>query len=86
MALPAFDQLELERFTQTFKELFDGTDPESMTSYYAEQAQLMVEGITPIQGHAEIGHFWRAAISQVQAAGAWRTIQLHESHSSGDLG
>jgi len=86
MALPAFSQLELERFTQIFTELFEAADPASMTSYYTEQAQLMAEGMTPVQGHAEIGPFWRAAISQAQAAGARRTIRLHESHSSGDLG
>jgi ketosteroid isomerase-like protein len=86
MALPEFGQSEPERFTQTFTELFDAADAESMTSYYTEQAQLIAEGMTPVQGHAEIGPLWRAAISQAQAAGARRTIQLHESHSSGDLG
>jgi ketosteroid isomerase-like protein len=86
MALPAFDQPELERFNRTFKELFDAADPDSMTFYYTEQAQLMADGIAPIRGHSAIGHFWRTAISRAKAAGARRTIQLHESHSSGDLG
>jgi ketosteroid isomerase-like protein len=85
-ALPAFGQLELERFTQTFTELFDAGDPESMTSYYTGQAHLMADGITPIRGHSEIGQFWRTAISRAQAAGARRTIRLHEAHSSADLG
>jgi ketosteroid isomerase-like protein len=86
MALPAFGQPELKGFTQTFTELFDAGDPDSMTSYYTELAQLMADGITPIQGRSAIGRFWRAAISQARTAGARRTIQLHESHSSGDLG
>jgi ketosteroid isomerase-like protein len=86
MSLPDFDHPELERFTRVFEELFHAADPVSMTSYYTEQAQLMADGITPIRGHAAIEQFWRAAISRVTAADARRTIQLHESHSSGDLG
>jgi ketosteroid isomerase-like protein len=84
--LAAFGQAELEDFTRTFTELFDAADPDSMTGYYTEQAQLMAEGISPIPGQRAIGQFWRAAISQAQAAGARRTIALQESHSSGDLG
>jgi ketosteroid isomerase-like protein len=85
-ALPAFGQPELERFTRTFEELFYADDPESMTSYYTEQAQLMADGMTPIRGHGAIELFWRAAIGRAKAAGARRAIQLHEAHSSGDLG
>jgi ketosteroid isomerase-like protein len=85
-ALPAFGQPELERFTRTFEELFDAADPESMTSYYTGQAQLMADGITPIQGHGAIELFWRAAIGRAKAAGARRVIQLYQAHSSGDLG
>jgi uncharacterized protein (TIGR02246 family) len=85
-ALPVFGQQELERFTRTFEELFDAADPESMTSYYTEQAQLMAHGITPIRGRDAIEQFWRAAIFRAQAGGAKRVIQLHEAHSSGDLG
>jgi ketosteroid isomerase-like protein len=86
MSLAAFGHRELERFTRTFEELFYAADPTSMTSYYADQAQLMADGITPIQGHDAIGQFWRAAIDRAAAVGARRTIQLHESHCSGDLG
>jgi ketosteroid isomerase-like protein len=84
--LVAFSQPELERFAHTFTELFDAAEPTSMTGYYTEQAQLMADGMTPIRGHGAIGQFWRTAISQATAAGARRTIQLHESHSCGDLG
>jgi ketosteroid isomerase-like protein len=86
MSLAAFGQRELEQFTRTFEELFDAADPASMTSYYTDQAQLMGDGMTPIQGHAAIEQFWVAAIARTAAVGARRTIQLHESHSSGDLG
>lgn len=86
MALASFDPAELGRFTRAFEVFFDHDDPESMTSYYTEDAQLMADGIQPIQGHAAIGRFWRAAISRASAAGARRTIHLHESHSSGELG
>ena len=85
-SLTAFGQPELGRFTRTFEELFYAADPESMTSYYTEQAQLMADGITPVRGHGAIGLFWRAAIARARAAGARRAIQLHEAHSSGDLG
>lgn len=60
--------------------------PMSMTSYYTDHAQLMADSITPIQGHDAIEQFWRAAIDRAAAAGARRTIQLHESHCSGNLG
>ena len=46
----------------------------------------MAEGIHPLQGHALIRAFWDAAITRALAAGAQRTIRLHESHSSGGLG
>lgn len=86
MPLAAFDSQELGRFTRTFVELFYAGDPDSMTSYYTQDAQLMAEGIEPIRGHAAIREFWRAAISRAAAAKARRTVQLHESSSSGDLG
>ena len=85
-SLPAFNQPELERFTRTFEDLFYAADPESMTSYYTDQAQLMADGIAPVRGRGAIRLFWRAAIGRAKAAGARRAIQLHESHSSGDLG
>jgi ketosteroid isomerase-like protein len=86
MALASFDPAELARFTRAFEDFFDQDDPESMTSYYTENAQLMADGIRPIHGHAAIGRFWREAITQASAAGARRTIHLHESHCSGELG
>jgi AcrR family transcriptional regulator/ketosteroid isomerase-like protein len=86
MSLAAFDPQELELFTRTFENLFQAGDPDSMTSYYAQDAQLMADGIQPIRGHAEIGEFWRAAIDRAAAAKARRIIRLHESSSSGDLG
>ncbi len=46
----------------------------------------MAEGLTPLLGRSAIGRFWATAIGRAKAAGAWRTIQLHESHSSGTLG
>jgi ketosteroid isomerase-like protein len=86
VSLAAFSFQELEQFTRVFEELFDAGDPEAMTSYYASDARLMSEGMEPIQGHAAIGQFWRVAIARAAAARARRTIQLHESSSSGDLG
>jgi len=86
MSLTAFNPGELRRFTKTFEELFDTADPTGMTSYYTEQAHLMGDGMQPIQGHDAITHFWREAITRTAAAQARRTIQLLESHCSGDLG
>lgn len=86
MSLAAFSSPELERFTRTFEELFYAGDPDSMTSYYTQDAQLMADGIAPIEGHAAIREFWQAAIDRAAAAKARRTIQLHEASSSGDLG
>ena len=86
MSLATFSPQELQRFTRAFEDLFYAADPASMTSYYTEDAQLMADGIQPIQGHAAITGFWHAAITRAAAARARRTIRLHESHSSGDLG
>ncbi len=86
MTLASFEPAELGRFTRAFEDLFYQDDPESMTSYYTEDAQLMADGIQPVHGHAAIGRFWREAIARASAAGARRTIALHESHSSGELG
>jgi ketosteroid isomerase-like protein len=86
MPLTTFDSEQLETFTRAFEDLFDDGKPEAMTSYYTPDAQLMAEGMEPIRGHAAIDDFWRAAISRAAAAQATRTIQLHESSSSGDLG
>ena len=86
MSVATFDPESLERFARTFESLFDAGDAETMTSYYAEGAQLMAEGMAPIQGQAAILEFWRAAIGRAAAAGARRTIEVHESTSSGDLG
>lgn len=86
MPLASFSHAELERFTHEFEDLFYAADPASMTSYYTEQAQLMADGMQPIQGHAAIAEFWHAAITRATAAQARRTIRLHEAHSSGELG
>jgi ketosteroid isomerase-like protein len=86
VSLATFSPQELQRFTQTFEDLFYAADPVSMTSYYTERARLMADGIQPIQGSAAITEFWHAAITRAAAARARRTIRLHESHSSGDLG
>lgn len=86
MSLAAFDFRELDRFTRAFEDLFVAADPVSMTSYYSDHAQLMADGITPLQGRGAIEQFWRVAIDRAAAAGARRTIAVHESHCSGHLG
>ena len=86
MSLATFEPGSLAQFARTFERLFDAGDAASMTSYYSEDAQLMAEGMEPIRGRAAIVEFWRAAIGRAAAAGARRTIEVHESSSSGDLG
>ena len=86
MSLATFEQGSLEQFARTFEHLFDAGDASSMTSYYTEDAQLMADGMEPIRGQAAIGEFWRAAVGRVAAAKARRTIEVHESSSSGGLG
>jgi ketosteroid isomerase-like protein len=86
MPLTAFSPQQLEQFTREFECLFYAADPASMTSYYTEDARLMADGMHPVQGHASIMEFWHSAITRAAAASAQRTIHLHESHSSGDLG
>jgi ketosteroid isomerase-like protein len=86
VSLATFDSQHLEQFTRHFEDLFYAGDPGSMTAFYTRDAYLMADGIDPLQGHAAIREFWEAAISRGLAAGAKRTIRLHESHSSGGLG
>ena len=86
MSLATFEQGSLEQFARTFEDLFDAGDASSMTSYYTEDAQLMADGMAPVRGQAAIGEFWRASVGRVAAAKARRTIEVHESSSSGDLG
>jgi ketosteroid isomerase-like protein len=86
MSLATFERDSVEQFARTFENLFDAGDASSMTSYYAEDAQLMADGMAPIRGQAAIGEFWRAAVGRVAAAKARRTIEFHESSSSGGLG
>jgi ketosteroid isomerase-like protein len=86
VSLAAFDAQQLEQFTRRFEDLFYAADPGQMTAYYTRGARLMADGIRPLRGHAAIRDFWAAAIARAMAAGARRTIRLHESHSSGGLG
>jgi ketosteroid isomerase-like protein len=86
MPLATFSPAELEWFTHDFEDLFYAADPRAMTSYYTEHAQLMADGMQPIQGHTAITEFWHAAMTRAAEARARRTIRLHESHSSGELG
>src|ERR1700722_10244960 len=70
MPLASFEPAELGPFTRAFEDFFDQEDPESMTSYYTENAQLMADGIQPVRGHGAIGRFWCEAIARASAAGA----------------
>src|SRR5579863_805238 len=86
MPLTEFGPQHLRQFTREFEDLFYAADPASMTSYYTADARLMADGMHPVQGHGPITEFWHSAITRATAAGARRTIELHESHASGDLG
>jgi ketosteroid isomerase-like protein len=86
VSLATFDPQHLEQFARHFEDLFYAGNPGSMTAFYTQDAYLMADGIHPVQGHAAIREFWDAAISRGLAAGAKRTIRLHEAHSSGGLG
>jgi ketosteroid isomerase-like protein len=86
MKMTEFDQPEVAQFTREFEELFYAGDPAAMTAFYTEDAQLMGDAMRPIRGHAAITEFWRQAMTRTAAAGARRAIELHESHTSGDLG
>ena len=54
MPLASFEPAELRRFTRAFEDFFYQDDPDSMTSYYTENAQLMADGIRPLHGHGAI--------------------------------
>jgi ketosteroid isomerase-like protein len=86
MPFASFDLESVEDFTRRFEELFYANDAAAMTAPYSEDGQIMAEGLTPVRGHTEIARFWQHAMDSARAAGARRTIQLHEATSSGDLG
>lgn len=86
MSLATFDADTLHGFTRAFETLFYAGDAATMTSYYTDDGQIMADGMSPIRGHAPIVEFWRVAAGRANAAGARRTIEMHEFSSSGDLG
>ena len=86
MSLATFDADTLHGFTRAFEDLFYTGDASAMTSYYTDDGQIMADGMRPIRGRAAIGEFWRAAIERVNAAGARRTIEMHEWQGSPDMG
>jgi ketosteroid isomerase-like protein len=86
MSLATLDTDTLREFTRTFEELFYAGDAAVMTSYYADDGQIMADGMRPIRGRAAIGSFWQAAIERVRTAGARRTIEMHEWAGSADMG
>ena len=85
MSLALLDDQTLQAFTRTFEDLFNAGDADAMTAYYTQDAQLMGDGMHPIRGHGTITEFWSVAIGRANAAGARRTIHMHEWSSSGDL-
>ena len=86
MSLPTFDEPAIKGFAREFEQLFYGDGAAAMTEYYTEDGQIMADGMRPIRGRAAIAEFWRTAIGRATAAGARRTIEMHEWSSSGDLG
>jgi ketosteroid isomerase-like protein len=85
MSLAQLDDQTLLAFTRTFEDLFYAGEADAMTAYYTQDAQLMADEMRPIRGHAAIREFWSAATGRANAAGARRTIHMHEWSSSGDL-
>ena len=86
MSLVTFDLAAIRGFTREFEQLFSGDGAVAMTEYYTDDAQIMADGMRPLRGRAAITEFWRTAISRADAAGARRTIEMHEWSCSGDLG
>ncbi len=86
MPLTTLDDDALHSFTKEFERLFYAGEATAMTEYYTVDAQLMADGMRPIRGRPDISRFWRTAIERGNAAGARRTIELHEWSTSGDLG
>lgn len=86
MSLVTFDTDALHRFTHAFEDLFNAGDATAMTSYYTDDGQIMADGMRPIRGHAAIVAFWQAATERAFAAGARRTIEMHEWSGSADMG
>ena len=86
MSLATFDTDTLRDFTHKFEELFYAGDAAAMASYYADDGQIMADGMRPIRGRAAIGTFWQAAIERVTLVGARRTIEMHEWSGSADMG
>jgi ketosteroid isomerase-like protein len=83
--LTSFTTESVEDFTREFEQLFNANDAAAMSARYTEDGQIVVEGLTPVRGHAAIHQFWQHAIDAAIAAKARRTIHFQEATSSVDL-
>jgi len=79
-----FEKQEVEGFAREFEALFYQGDFTRMASYYAEDAQLMVEGREIIKGRPAIEEFWQAACQMAERMK--RSIKIEEMDVSGDIG
>lgn len=82
--LATFEKQEADQFAREFERLFYARDIAGLTSYYTEDAKLMVEERPTMQGHRAIEEFWRAVFATV--GNAKRSITIEELEASGDLG
>jgi ketosteroid isomerase-like protein len=82
--LATFEKKAADQFAREFERLFYARDVAGLTSYYTEDAKLMVEEHPTMQGHRAIEEFWRAVFATVGSAK--RSITIEEIEASGDLG
>ena len=85
-SLAGFNEKEIEKFVRTFETIFYQGEALKMASYYTENAQLMADGIKPMQGRSDIAVFWEATCERAKNLNMERTIHIDEIMASSDLG
>jgi ketosteroid isomerase-like protein len=82
--IATFDIQEAQRFASEFGELFSKGDYATMSSFYTEDARLMMDDMEMVQGRQAIEQFWKSAC---RMAGIMQhIINVQEVGTSGDIG
>lgn len=76
--LQTFDEDTVVRFAREFEQLFYDGKGADMAAYYTENARLIGDGISPIQGLAGIERFWQLTCGRSKELNMKRSIVVDE--------
>lgn len=87
--MDAISQMEIEpvrQFAHDYEDVFNRGDHEALASVYADDAELIPQGDSPIVGRRAIEEFWKRSCERARAANMKRSIHPEAVESRGDLG